>query len=58
MPDDQVIEECLRHVAKIHNMSLKKIQELYHSGVVKKWSLDPFSLGAFVFSYPHHVRTT
>jgi len=25
-------------------------------GVVKKWGADPYSLGAFVFAYPHHVR--
>ncbi len=55
LPDQDLIEECLKDVARVHSVPYKRIRELYHSGVVKKWNLDPYSLGAFVFAYPHHV---
>ena len=55
MTDEDIIDECLESVAKIHQMSLKDVRGLFVRGVVKHWGLDQFSMGAFVFSYPYHV---
>lgn len=56
MPDEQIIDEALRAVARVHGMDFKQVHSLFLRGVVKKWGADPYSLGAFVFAYPHHVR--
>uniref|UniRef100_H2ZYR4 Amine oxidase n=1 Tax=Latimeria chalumnae TaxID=7897 RepID=H2ZYR4_LATCH len=49
-------EECMRialdNLAEIHG---KKIRRLWEGGLVKKWSTDPYSLGAFAFFTPYQL---
>eukprot|EP00094_Tigriopus_californicus_P013497 TCALIF_13055-PA protein Name:"Similar to L-amino-acid oxidase (Siganus canaliculatus)" AED:0.03 eAED:0.03 QI:30/0.85/0.75/1/1/1/8/23/553 len=63
MSDDDVIEKCLEALAQIHHQDLTFIKEQFLRGVVKHWSLDPFTLGAFAqfapFEYSevnHYLR--
>ncbi|KAM9469622.1 L-amino-acid oxidase-like [Clarias gariepinus] len=50
MSDDQLKFEVLNDLMKIHGVH---IQDLYIEGVVKKWGLDPYSLGAFAMFTPY-----
>ncbi|KAM9469039.1 L-amino-acid oxidase-like [Clarias gariepinus] len=50
MSDDQLKLEVLNDLIKIHG---RHIQDLYIGGVVKKWGLDPYSLGAFALFTPY-----
>ncbi|XP_006003236.2 L-amino-acid oxidase-like [Latimeria chalumnae] len=47
-------EECIKHalddLVQIHG---EHIRPLWQSGLVKKWSLDPYSLGAFALFTPY-----
>lgn len=55
MNDDAVIEECLIGLAKIHNKPYSFVKELFMSGHVKRWTLDPNTLGAFLALKPYQV---
>lgn len=57
MPDDEIILECLETIANLHNMTLEAVSALYHDGFVKKWMLDPHSLGAFTVDNKYQVVT-
>ncbi|XP_062376589.1 L-amino-acid oxidase isoform X2 [Sardina pilchardus] len=48
--DDELMEAVLNDLVKIHG---EGIRGLCTGGVVKKWGLDPFSLGAFVIYTPY-----
>ncbi|TSQ58033.1 L-amino-acid oxidase [Bagarius yarrelli] len=50
MSDDELKLVVLYDLMKIHG---DHIQELYTGGVVKKWGLDPYSLGAFAIFTPY-----
>lgn len=56
MSDNDIINECLRSLAKIHGMEFRDVQDLYMKGVVKRWDLDEFAIGAFTLFHPHQVR--
>ena len=56
MKDEDIIEECLEGVAKLHKKSYSYIRGLYLSGKVKKWGQDPETLGAFLALKPYQVR--
>lgn len=49
MSDKELKAVVLNDLMKIHGAH---IQDLYTGGVVKKWGLDPYSLGAFAFFTP------
>ncbi|XP_035240734.1 L-amino-acid oxidase isoform X1 [Anguilla anguilla] len=49
MSDDRVKEVVLNDLVKIHGEGIRR---LYNGGVVKKWGLDPYSLGAFAIYTP------
>ncbi len=56
MKEDDIIDECLKVVAMVHKKPLGEIRSYFIRGVIKKWPTDPYTLGAFVYSFPHHVR--
>ena len=41
--------------SQVHQMPLQQLREKFIRGYVKKWGMDQYSLGAFVFAHPHHV---
>ncbi|XP_041122004.1 L-amino-acid oxidase-like [Polyodon spathula] len=52
MSDDECMELALNDLVSIHG---EKIRSLYEGGVVKKWSLDEYSLGAFALFTPYQL---
>ena len=56
MSDDDVITECLRDIAKIHQRSLEYIKLQFHSGVVQRWGSDHSTLGAFAMLDPYQYQ--
>lgn len=50
MSDDELKLMVLNDLMKIHG---EYIQDLYTGGIVKKWGLDPYSLGAFAIFTPY-----
>ncbi|KAJ8280601.1 hypothetical protein GJAV_G00056730 [Gymnothorax javanicus] len=50
VPDDRVKELVLNDLAKIHGEGIRRF---YTGGVVKKWGLDSYSLGAFAIYTPY-----
>ena len=57
MSDDDLIDECVRSLAKIHNYSYDKVNKLLLKGVVKRWDMDENALGAFTLFSPFQVNT-
>ena len=57
MSDDDLIDECVRSLAKIHNYSYDKVHKLLLKGVVKRWDMDENALGAFTLFSPFQVNT-
>ena len=55
MSDDDLIEECIKSLAKIHKLSYDYVKKLFMKGVVKRWDLDEFSLGAFTVFKAYQV---
>ena len=55
MTDEDLIEECIKSLAKVHNMDYDTVRNMYLKGVVKKWDLDEFTLGAFTVFEPYQV---
>ena len=56
MTDEDLIDECIKSLAKVHNMDYDTVRNMYLKGVVKKWDLDEFTLGAFTVFEPYQVR--
>ena len=56
MSDDDVIAECLRDLAKIHQRALKYVKRQFRSGVVKRWGVDENSLGAVAYFGPYQYE--
>ena len=56
MSDDDLIDECVRSLAKIHNYSYDKVHKLLLKGVVKRWDMDENALGAFTLFSPFQVN--
>ncbi|KAM6933257.1 L-amino-acid oxidase [Xenentodon cancila] len=50
MSDEDIMAVVLEDLVKIHG---RDIRSLYTGGFVKKWGLDPFSLGAFALFTPY-----
>ena len=56
MSDVDLIDECVKSLAKIYKYSYDKVNKLLLKGVVKRWDLDENALGAFVMFNPFQVR--
>lgn len=56
MSDDDVINECLRDIAKIHQRSLDYVKQQYHTGVVQRWGSDHSTLAAFGMFDPYQYQ--
>ncbi len=56
MSDDDVINECLKDIAKIHQRSLKYVKRQFRSGTVKRWAIDDNTLGAFAMFGPYQYQ--
>ena len=55
MSDVDLIDECVKSLAKIYNYSYDKVNKLLLKGVIKRWDLDENALGAFVMFNPFQV---
>ena len=53
MSEDDVINECLKDLAKIHNRSFNFVKKQFRSGAVKRWGVDENTLGAFAMFGPY-----
>lgn len=53
MNDNQLMAEVLEDLVKIHG---EDIRPLWTGGLVKKWGLDPYSLGAFALFTPYQQQ--
>ncbi|XP_044198394.1 L-amino-acid oxidase-like [Thunnus albacares] len=51
--DEELKELALRDLAKIHGKPIRSLRSLCTGVIVKKWSLDPYSLGAFALFTPY-----
>ena len=49
--DEELLKIVMDTLATIHG---QHIRELFTGGVVKAWSLDPYTLGAFASTMPYH----
>ena len=52
MSDEDLINECVRSLAKIHSLSYDKVKLMLLKGVVKRWDLDEYALGSFTMFKP------
>ncbi|XP_027720460.1 L-amino-acid oxidase-like [Vombatus ursinus] len=50
---EKVVDMVLGDLATIHRRPKEELQRLCQTSVVKRWSLDPFSLGAFAEFTPY-----
>ena len=56
MKDEDLIEETLDSIARIHEIDLPTIRSYFLKGIVKHWVDDEFTLGAFQLFSPHQVN--
>ncbi|XP_063797820.1 L-amino-acid oxidase-like [Pseudophryne corroboree] len=53
LSDEDCVDVVLEDLAVIHRRPKEELRKLCPKSVVKKWSLDPYSLGAFAFFTPY-----
>ncbi|XP_021490689.1 L-amino-acid oxidase-like [Meriones unguiculatus] len=53
MKDDQVVDIVLDDLAAVHNASKEELKRMCPESVIKQWSLDPLTLGAFAEFTPY-----
>uniref|UniRef100_F6TM73 Amine oxidase n=1 Tax=Monodelphis domestica TaxID=13616 RepID=F6TM73_MONDO len=53
MKHEKVVDLVLGDLATIHQRPKKELQKLCQTSVVKRWTLDPFTLGAFAETTPY-----
>uniref|UniRef100_A0A8C6FLH0 Amine oxidase n=1 Tax=Moschus moschiferus TaxID=68415 RepID=A0A8C6FLH0_MOSMO len=53
MKQDQVVDIVLRDLAVVHQIPEEELRRMCPSSVVKRWSLDPLSMGAFAEFTPY-----
>ncbi|XP_073511346.1 L-amino-acid oxidase [Phyllobates terribilis] len=56
LTDEKCIDVVLEDLSIIHGISKEELRKLCPKSVVKKWSLDPYSMGAFVYFTPYQFR--
>ncbi|XP_056397711.1 uncharacterized protein LOC130293234 [Hyla sarda] len=53
LSDEDCVDVVLEDLSIIHKRSKEELRKLCPKFVVKKWSLDPYSMGAFAFFTPY-----
>ncbi|XP_068098274.1 L-amino-acid oxidase-like [Hyperolius riggenbachi] len=53
LSDEDCIDVVLQDLAAVHQRPKEELREICPKGVVKKWSLDPHSMGAFAYFTPY-----
>ncbi|KAM4015412.1 L-amino-acid oxidase-like [Anomaloglossus baeobatrachus] len=53
LSDEKCVDVVLEDLAIIHQRPKEELRKLCPKFVVKKWSLDPYSMGAFAFFTPY-----
>ncbi|KAM3921566.1 L-amino-acid oxidase-like [Leptodactylus fuscus] len=53
LSDDNCVDIILEDLSIIHRRPKEELRKLCPKSVVKKWSLDPYSMGAFAFFTPY-----
>ncbi|XP_075045953.1 L-amino-acid oxidase-like [Mixophyes fleayi] len=53
LSNEDCVDVVLEDLAAIHMRSKEELRKLCPKSVVKKWSLDPYSMGAFAFFTPY-----
>lgn len=53
MRDEDIFDECLRVLSEVHQISYDTIRKLFMEGVVKRWDMDPLTLGGFALFRPY-----
>ena len=54
--DDEIVDATLEGVADVMGFDLGLVRRMFHRGVVKKWTMDPFALGAYAQPAKGQVR--
>jgi monoamine oxidase len=54
-PDKEIFEEMMEGLARYHNKTFDEVRAQFMKGVVKHWTLDPNTLGAFAAFHPYQV---
>uniref|UniRef100_A0A8D0G922 Amine oxidase n=1 Tax=Sphenodon punctatus TaxID=8508 RepID=A0A8D0G922_SPHPU len=52
---EMTVDVVLRDLAAIHRRPLQELRRLCGQWVVKKWNLDPYSMGAFTLFHPYQL---
>ncbi|XP_072035399.1 L-amino-acid oxidase-like [Amphiura filiformis] len=52
LTDDECLSQALDDLTKVHG---EYIKDLYIEGVVKRWSMDPYSIGAYCIFTPYQL---
>ncbi len=55
LSDDDLVEECLQQVARIHRLDYRHVRREFVGAAVKHWIKDPWAMGAFVLAKPYEV---
>ncbi|KAM4703182.1 L-amino-acid oxidase-like [Rhinophrynus dorsalis] len=53
LSDEQCVDVILDDLAAIHKRPKEELRKACPKAVVKKWSLDPYSMGAFAYFIPY-----
>ncbi|KAM9299327.1 L-amino-acid oxidase [Gastrophryne carolinensis] len=53
LSDDKCVDVILEDLAEIHKRPVEELRALCPKAVVKKWSLDEYSMGAFAYVAPY-----
>ncbi|XP_075045957.1 L-amino-acid oxidase-like [Mixophyes fleayi] len=53
LSNEDCVDVVLQDLAAIHRRSKEELRKLCPKSVVKKWSLDPYSMGAFAYFTPY-----
>ncbi|CAI9582241.1 unnamed protein product [Staurois parvus] len=56
LSDEECFDIIIEDLAAIHLRSEEELRHLCPKAVVKKWSLDPYSMGAFAHFIPYQFR--
>ena len=54
--DDEVIDSTLEGIAEVMGYDIGLVRRMFVRGVVKKWALDPYSLGGYADPARGQVR--
>lgn len=55
MADEDVVNEMVENLALVFNVSETFVRNKLVDHVIKRWGLDPFTLGGFALAAPNEV---